>query len=61
MKVYWLGEIKHTFTDIDSIKKWWNDRNYDGSENTGIKNPVQEEKKSEPKNEEKQPDPLSKV
>ncbi len=61
MKVYWHGEVVHTLTDIDSIKKWWNDRNYDGSENVDIKNPTPVEEKSTTQNVEKQPDPLSKV
>ena len=33
MKVYWNGEVKHSFSDIDSIKKWWDNRDYDGGEN----------------------------
>ena len=60
MKVYWHGEVVHTLTDIDSIKKWWNDRNYDGSESVDIQNPTQGEKKSEIPKAETPKDPLVK-
>lgn len=45
MKVYWNGEVKHSFSDIESIKKWWENRDYDGGENQAPEAPVSSELK----------------
>lgn len=40
MKVYWNGEVKHSFSDLPSLKKWWENRDYDGGENRTSETPV---------------------